>query len=144
MARVTPGAAAAAAVIAGHLRAAGISEAVAAKHAGMSPAALRRSLTGRRALLVTELAALADLLGTSPSGILREAEDRTTTTASGCIVVLLGDGHTIETDSGTPWSEVAAVLPRVGLDPAAYIGTDTDPARPGILQHRFTAAHPNA
>lgn len=61
-------------VVARALREAGIPQRVAAERAGIPLTTLTRRLSGRSPLLVTELAALASLIGVPVSELLARAE----------------------------------------------------------------------
>lgn len=63
-------------VVAAALRDAGISQRTAAEQAGIPLTTLTRRLTGRAPLLITELASLAALCGTTPSELMARAEEK--------------------------------------------------------------------
>ena len=56
------------------LREAGISQRAAAEQAGIPLTTLTRRLSGRSPFLLTELASLAFLIGTTPSALMAQAE----------------------------------------------------------------------
>lgn len=64
-----------AATVTSALRDAGIAQADAAERTGIAPTTLKRRLSGRSAFRVSELDALAGLLGTTFLALVTEAED---------------------------------------------------------------------